>query len=72
MKKPNPLRAYRRTKRLPPDAVAGMLGIHPATLRSYENGHRRITGEMSVKIERLLGIDRVLLRPDLFRKREAA
>jgi predicted transcriptional regulator len=72
MKKPNALRAYRRNKNLPADALAGMLGVHTATLRSYENGHRRITAEMSVKIERLLGIDRVLLRPDLFRKREAA
>lgn len=71
MKKPNALRAYRRTRQLPADEIADRLGIHESTLRSYENGHRRITAEMSIKIERCLGIDRVLTRPDLFRKREA-
>lgn len=64
------LRNYRTKNRLTAQQVADKLDIAKSTLRSFENGNREIDGDMAVKIERLLGIDRVLLRPDLFRKRE--
>jgi ribosome-binding protein aMBF1 (putative translation factor) len=54
------------------NVVAGKLGIATSTLRSYENGNREVDGDLAVKIEKTLGIDRVLLRPDLFRQRARA
>lgn len=62
------LRSYRIKKNLSAEAVAKKLGIAPSTLRSYENGNREIDGDFAVHIERVLGIDRVLIRADLFRR----
>lgn len=36
-----------------------------------ENDERPFTADMAVHIEKKLGISRLLLRPDLFRKRAA-
>lgn len=58
--------------KLTADVVAGKLGIAPSTLRSYENGNREVDGDFAVRIEKVLGIDRVLIRPDLFRQRARA
>lgn len=67
----NPLKAYRKQKALSQEAVAQKLGISRAMVGMLENGKREFTAETAVLIERSLGINRVLLRPDLFR-REAA
>lgn len=61
------LRAYRKTKRLSADDIAKKLGVAASTLRSWENGTRELSPEMAVKIERQFGINRLVLRPDLFR-----
>ena len=66
------LRTYRKRLGLTAKAVAQKIGVAESTLRSFENGTREIDGEMAVQIERCLGVDRLLLRPDLFRKRETA
>lgn len=61
------LRAYRKQKGLPTSHVARQLGVATSTLRSWENGTREMTAEMAVRIEKALGINRVTLRPDIFR-----
>lgn len=61
------LRAYRRANRLSAADVADKLGVAASTLRSWENGTRELSAEMAVKAEKLFGINRVSLRPDLFR-----
>jgi transcriptional regulator with XRE-family HTH domain len=66
------LRSYRVKNKLSAGVVAEKLGIAASTLRSYENGNREVDGDFAVKIEKTLGIDRVLIRPDLFRQRRAA
>ena len=66
------LRAYRTKNSLSAEKVAKKLGIAASTLRSYENGHREIDGDFAVTIEKLLGIDRDLLRPDLFSRQRIA
>ena len=68
-KKPVPkaaLRAYRIAKKLTAAQLAKRLGIARTTLRSFENGHRQVHGDMAVKIEKVCGIDRAEIRPDLF------
>jgi predicted transcriptional regulator len=66
------LRSYRVKNKLSAGVVAEKLGIATSTLRSYENGNREVDGDLAVKIEKTLGIDRVLIRPDLFRQRRVA
>ena len=68
----NPLRAYRSKKRLSQREIAGALGVSRQMVQMLETGERNFTAEMAVKIEKMLGIDRVLIRPDIFRRREAA
>ena len=60
------LREYRKARNLKADDLAAKLGISASLLRSMENGDRETTGEMAVRIEKKIGIDRVKLRPDLF------
>jgi DNA-binding XRE family transcriptional regulator len=66
-----PLRAYRKRHNKTTDDIAAPLGVAASTLRSWENGTRELSPEMAIKIERIFGINRVVLRPDIFR-REAA
>ena len=67
----NPLLAYRLQRNLSQAEVAQILGVSRAMVGFLETGQRDYTAEMAVKVERLLGIDRVLTRPDLFRRRAA-
>lgn len=66
MNKPSPIREYRRLHDLRAQDLAGKLGISPITLRSYENGHRKIPAEFAVLFERTTGVPRKKLRPELF------
>lgn len=66
------LRAYRKRSRKTADECGAKVGISGITWRSYENGNREVDADMALKIERELGIRPVLVRSDLFRKREAA
>jgi transcriptional regulator with XRE-family HTH domain len=54
------------------DECGAKVGISGITWRSYENGHREVDADMALKIERELGIRPVLVRADIFRRREAA
>lgn len=69
----NILREYRLKKKMQPSELAALLDIALPTLRSIENGTRRITAERAIAIEIALrgAIRREHLRPDLFRKKAA-
>ena len=62
----HPLRQYRRERELTTKALSGVLGIAPSTIRSIENGTRRVTAELALVIEKKTGIARASLRPDLW------
>lgn len=66
----NPLRGYREKHGLSQEALAEKLGVSRQMVGMLENGERQFTAEMALKVEVELGIDRVLIRPDLFRRRE--
>lgn len=68
----NPLLAYRKKHGLAQREIGHLLGISRPMVALIESGARQITPDMAVKIENVLGIDRLLTRPDLFRKRRAA
>jgi transcriptional regulator with XRE-family HTH domain len=67
----NPLRAYRKKKGLSQGALAAKLGISRAMVGLLETGARQFTAEMAIHIEATLGIDRLMIRPDIFRRRAA-
>ncbi len=67
----NPLRAYREKNELSQQEVADRLGVSRQMVGMLESGAREYTPEMALKIEQRLGIDRVLVRPDMFRRRAA-
>lgn len=67
----NALRAYRDRNQLSQEEVAERLGISRSMVGLLENGEREFTADMAVRIEERLGIDRVLIRPDLFRRKAA-
>ncbi len=68
---PNALLAYREKEGLSQQEVADALGISRPMVGFLENDERPFTADMAVHIEKKLGINRLLLRPDLFRKRAA-
>jgi transcriptional regulator with XRE-family HTH domain len=62
----HPLRAYRLRHGLSCAELAKALDIAEPTLRSFENGHRVVSAETAVEIERRIGVTRQRLRPELF------
>lgn len=72
VRKKTALRAFRKKTGLSADECGSKVDISGITWRSYENGNREVDADMALKIERAHGIDPMLVRPDLFRKREAA
>ena len=64
----HPLRAYRAQHDLTCAKLAKTLGIAEPTLRSFENGHRKISAETAIEIERKIGISRSELRSDIFER----
>lgn len=69
---PNALLAYRERKKLSQQQVADALDISRQMVGFLENDERPFTADMALLIEEKLGINRLLLRPDYFRKRVAA
>lgn len=47
-------------------AAAKLLGVSASELCRYENGHRRVAAERAIEFERITGISRHVLRPDVF------
>ena len=66
MQKTHPLRSYRAVHGLSCSDLAKKLGIAEPTLRSFENGNRKVSAELAVEIERITGITRAAVRPDIF------
>jgi len=62
----SPIRAYRLAQNLSAEEVAGWFGISETTLRSYENGHRKVPPEFAVDFEKRTGVPRNKLLPNLF------
>lgn len=62
----SPIRKYRIAKSLTAECVASWFGISEVTLRSYENGARKIPPEFAVAFEGRTGVPRHELRPDIF------
>ena len=68
----NPLLAYRKKARLTQQELADKLDVSRQLVAAIEGGDRGITDEMALHIEARLGLDRMITRPDLFRRRRAA
>lgn len=67
----NVLRGYRVKHQLSQEALADRLGISRAMVGMLETGGRPFTVNMALRIEERIGINRVLILPDLFRRRAA-
>jgi DNA-binding transcriptional regulator YdaS (Cro superfamily) len=64
MPKDNPLRRYRRKAELTLDRLAVAFGVNKTTVMRWEEG--RIPAERVLEIERITGVSRHELRPDLY------
>ena len=64
MSAPNPLRSYRLRAGLTLQQLGRQIGVHKTTILRWEEG--RIPAERMVEIERVTGLPRRKLRPDLF------
>lgn len=62
----SPIRRYRAAEGLTAECVASWFGLSEVTLRSYENGARKIPPEFAVAFEARTGVPRHELRPDIF------
>lgn len=60
----NPITLYRKSRGLTLEQLGGALGIGRSTLFKWEN--RRVPAERVIDVERLTGIPRHELRPDIF------
>lgn len=67
----NPLKAYRGKHGLSQSDLAVKLGVSRQLVGALETGTRPFTPEMANLIEEKLGINRVVIRPDIFRRRAA-
>jgi DNA-binding transcriptional regulator YdaS (Cro superfamily) len=62
----HPLRGYRAAKGISISRLAARLCIDKGTLSRWETGRFRIPAERVLEIERLTGVARHLLRPDIY------
>lgn len=65
----NPLRGYREQHGLSQRQLAKKLRVSRSLIGMLETGAKSFTAEMAIRIEKRLGIDRVVIRPDYFRRR---
>lgn len=66
----HPITAYRSSNRLSLSQFAERVGVSRSYACQWETGARRVPAERAVEIERLTGIPREQLRPDLFQKEQ--
>jgi len=64
----HPIREYRLKQPIPlrQSDIADKLGVSAVQVSRYESGLKRIPAEKAVVIEKLFGIPRERLRPDIF------
>jgi DNA-binding transcriptional regulator YdaS (Cro superfamily) len=64
----HPIREYRLKQPIPlrQSDIATKLGISAVQVSRYESGLKRIPAEKAVECEKLFGIPREHLRPDIF------
>lgn len=62
----NAIRKFRKDRNLTQDEAAKLLCVTKATVSRYESGERKIAPERVIEFERLTGIPRHELRPDLY------
>lgn len=62
----HPLRVYRRASSIAAPLLAKSIGVDRTTLLRYESGRLTIPAERVLEIERITGISRYDLRPDVF------
>jgi transcriptional regulator with XRE-family HTH domain len=63
---PHPLHKYRTQAGLRLEDVGAKLGVNRSTIFRWETGEIRIPAERLPDLERVTGIPRYVLRPDLF------
>ena len=64
----HPITAYRSMMGLSLSRFAESVGVSRSYVCQWETGARRVPAERAVQIERITGIPREQLRPDLFSK----
>lgn len=62
----SPLRSWREARGLSVNGAAEQAGVTAAMWSRWENSRRRIPAERVPQLEERIGIDRRILRPDLF------
>ena len=67
----NTLEAFRQSNGLTYASLAQLAGLAQSLVYYHCSGKRRISAEMAVHYEKLLGIPRENLRPDLWEKNPA-
>lgn len=60
------LRTWRSRQGLSVEAAGALIGISGPSWHRYETGRRRLPAERVLDIERITGISRHELRPDIF------
>jgi transcriptional regulator with XRE-family HTH domain len=60
------LRAYRDAAGLTLEQVGVQIGVDKATVCRWENGGSRVATWLIAKVERITGVERHDLRPDLY------
>lgn len=60
------LKAWRLEAALSVDGAAKAVGVTEAMWSRWENGRRKVPAERVLEIERLTGVSRHLIRPDVF------
>ncbi len=64
----HPIASYRSAQGLSLSQFAERIGVSRSYACQWETGARRVPAERAVEIERITGIPREQLRPDLFSK----
>jgi len=63
---PHPFRRYRNKQNLSQEQLAEKLGVSRQMVGLIEAGDRRVTAENAIEWERVTGIQRALLCPEIF------
>lgn len=64
MESSNPIRGYREKERMTLAKFGELFGVNKSTVKRWEDD--KIPAERAIEIERITGLPRFLLRPDLY------